>query len=114
MSIKDSRKEALRLRANMQERQREIDKATLNAEDYARHGDLRGAERAQDKIRQLTEEMIGFEDAALIAERHAYDQVKQIKDIEAREKAIKAEYEQKMNALERERSDIIGGMTNMY
>lgn len=113
-SLKDTRKEAMRQRANMQSRQHEIEKATINAENYARHGDMKGAEREQDRIRQLTEEMINFESAAILAERFAHQQKEQIKDLEAREKAVKAEYEHKLNELERERSEIIGGMTNMY
>lgn len=114
MSLKDSQKQLLKQRANMQQVQREIDKATLNAEDYARHGDMKGAEREQDRIRQLTEDMIAFEGGAILAERLVHEQREKIKDLEAREKQIKAEYEKKMNELERERSETIGGMTNMY
>lgn len=114
MSLKDSQKLVLKQRANMQATEREIQKATINAENYARHGDMKGAEREQDRIRQLTEEMINFESGAIAAERLVHEQREKIKDLEAREKAIKAEYEQKMNELERERSETIGGMTNMY
>lgn len=114
MSLKDFQKQAMRQRANMQATEHEIRKATINAEEYAKHGDMKGAEREQDRIRQLTEEMIGFENGAILAERLVHEHREKIKDLEAREKAIKAEYEQKMNALERERSETIGGMTNMY
>ena len=114
MSLKDSQKLALKQRANMQATEREIHKATINAEDYARRGDMKSAEREQDRIRQLTEEMINYESGAIVAERLVHEQREKIKELEAREKAIKAEYEQKMNELERERSETIGGMTNMY
>ena len=114
MSLKDSQNQASKQRANMEATEREIRKATINADDYARRGDTRSAEREQDRIRQLTEEMINYESGAIAAERLANEQREKIKDLEAREKAIKDEYEQKMNELERERSETIGGMTNMY
>lgn len=114
MSLKDSQRQAMKLRANMQATEREIQKATINADEYARHGDIKGTEREQDRIRQLTEEMINFESGAIAAERLVHEQREKIKELEAREKQIKAEYEQKMNELERERSDTIGGMTNLY
>lgn len=114
MSFKDSQKEVLKLRANMEQVRREIEKTTLNADEYARHGDMKGAMREQDRIRRLTEDMIALESGAIAAERRAHDQREKIKELEAREKVIKADYEKKMNELERERSETIGGMTNMY
>ncbi len=114
MSLKDSQKQVMKQRANMQATEREIQKATINADDYARHGDMKGAEREQDKIRQLTEEVTNFQSAAIAAEALVHEQREKIKELEAREKTIKAEYEQKMNELERERSEMIGGMMNMY
>lgn len=113
MSIRGSRKQALKLRGSMQERQHEIEKMSFHADEYAKRGDMKAAERAQDKIRELTEEIIDLENAALATERHFHDLESRIKDIEAQERLLKSEYEQRLQALEREKGEIIAGASNL-
>lgn len=113
MSIKGSKKQALKLRGSMQERQHEIEKMSFHADDYARRGDMKAAEQAQDKIRELTEEMIELENAALAAERHSHDLEMRVKAIEAQERLLKSEYEKRLHALEREKGEIISGASNL-